>query len=133
MDQCNLRGTRFEKADFSHAFSRKLVRTRGTFRNCNLELADLAETRLADCDFSGSRLREADFTSADLTDASLRDCDLFQAVLTGAKLDGADLRGAEISGLKLQHLASFGRMKINQSQQDILLDGIGIDVHPEPG
>jgi fluoroquinolone resistance protein len=133
MDQCNLRGTRFVKADFSHAYSRKMVRTRGAFRNCNLELADLAETRLAECDFSGSRLREADFTAGDLSDALLRDCDLFQAVLTGAKLDGADLRGAEISGLKLPHLASFARIKITQGQQHILLDGIGVDVHPDPG
>jgi fluoroquinolone resistance protein len=133
MDPCNLRGTRFEKADFSHAYGRKIVRSRGAFRNCNLELADLTETRLADCDFSGSRLREADFTAADLTDSVLRDCDLFQTVLTGTKLDGADLRGAEISGLKLLHLASFARMKITQSQQHILLDGIGVDVHAEPG
>jgi uncharacterized protein YjbI with pentapeptide repeats len=75
MDQCNLRGTRFEKADFSHAYSRKMVRTRAAFRNCNLEPADLTERRLA----------------------------------------------------------SFARMKITQSQQHILLDGIGVDVHADAG
>ena len=30
-------------------------------------------------------------------------------------------------------LASFARIKITQSQQHILLDGIGVDVHAEPG
>jgi hypothetical protein len=30
------------------------------------------------------------------------------------------------------NLASFQRLKVNQSQQHVLLDGIGIDVYPEP-
>lgn len=132
MDQCNLRGARFHKADFSHAFGRKLVVTRATFRGCNLELADLAEARLAECEFTACRLREADLTGADLTDAVLRDSDLFQAVLTDTKLAGADLRGAEISGLNLMSLRDFVRMKIDQSQQHILLLGIGLDVYPDP-
>ena len=132
MDQCVLRGARFHKVDFSHAYSRKLVTTRATFRGCNMELVDLSEARLATCDFTGSRLREADFTAADLTDAVLRESDLFQAILMDSKLAGADLRGAEISGLNLMALASFAGMKINQSQQHNLLLGVGIDVCPEP-
>ena len=132
MDQCNLRGARFHKADFSHAYSRKLVVTRATFRGCNLEFADLAEARLAECDFTESRFREADLTAVDFTDAVLRDGDLFRAELAGAKLEGADLRGAELSGLNLLNLASFARMKITQSQQHGLLQGVGIDVYPEP-
>lgn len=132
MVQCNLRGARFHKADFSRAFGRKIVVTRATFRACNLELADLTEARLAECEFNESRFREADLTSADLSDAVLRDCDLFRAELAGAKLEGADLRGAEISGLNLMTLASFARMKITQSQQHVLLLGMGLDVYPEP-
>jgi fluoroquinolone resistance protein len=132
MDKCNLRGARFHKVDFSHAFSRKVIVTRAIFRACNMELADLAEARLAECDFTDSRLREADLGSADLTDAILRDCDLFRAVLSDTKLAGADLRGAEISGLNLMALGSFTRMKINQGQQHILLLGIGLDVYPQP-
>ena len=129
VDHCVLRGARFHKADFSHAYSRKVVVTRATFRACDMELADLAEARLAECDFTGTRLREADLGSADLTDAVLRDCDLFRAELTGTKLEGADLRGAEISGLNLLNLSSFARMKINQNQQHILLSGIDLDIH----
>jgi fluoroquinolone resistance protein len=133
MDACNLRGARLHRIDFSHAYSRKVVRTRATFRGCNLELVDLAEVRMAECDLTASRFREADLSAADLTGAVLRDCDLFKTVLTGAKLEGADLRGAEISGLSLMELASFHRMKVYQSQQHILLAGIGVDVYPEPG
>jgi fluoroquinolone resistance protein len=132
MDACNLRGARFHRVDFSHAYSREVVKTRATLRACNLELVDLAEARLAECDLTASRLREADLSAAYLTSAVLRDCDLFKTVLTGTKLAGADLRGAEISGLNLMELASFDRVKIYQSQQHILLTGIGVDVCPEP-
>ncbi len=131
MDQCVLRGARFAKADFSHAYSRKLVTTRATFRHCNFELADLSEARLPGCDFTACRFREADLGAADLTDAVLRDCDLFQAIVTGTKLEGADLRGAEISGLNLLEVASFARIKIDQGQQHALLSAMGVDVHPE--
>lgn len=133
MDECVLRGARFDKVDFSHAYSRKVIRTRATFRACNLELVDLSEARMATCDLTASRLRETDLTRADLTDAVLRDCDLFKAILAGTKLAGADLRGAEISGLNLMDLAGFQGMKITQGQQHVLLTRIGIDVHPEPG
>jgi fluoroquinolone resistance protein len=133
MDQCILRGARFNKVDFSHAYSRKLVTTRAIFRACNFELADLSEAQLPGCDLTSCRFREADLSGADLTDTVLRDGDLFQAILTRTKLEGADLRGAEISGVNLLDLASFARMKIDQNQQHLLLAAIGIDVHPEPG
>lgn len=133
MDHSILRGARFHRVDFSHAYSRKLVATRATFRACNFELAELAEARLSGCDLTGSRLREADLTATDLTDATLRDCDLFQAALAKARLAGADLRGAEISGLNLMELASFAGLKITQGQQHGLLTALGVDVHPEPG
>jgi len=118
MDQCTLRGARFHKTDFSHAYSRKTVSTRATFRTCNLELADLAEARLPGCDLTG----------ADLTGATLRDCDLFQADLASAKLAGADLRGAEISGLNLLQLASFAGLRIDASQQHLLLMALGVEI-----
>jgi fluoroquinolone resistance protein len=132
MDQCTLRGARFHKPDFSHAYSRKTVSTRATFRACNLELADLAEARLPGCDLTGSRLREADLSGADLTGATLRDCDLFQADLTRARLAEADLRGAEISGLNLLQLASFAGLRIDAAQQHQLLAALGVEIETEP-
>ncbi len=130
MERCNLLGASFTHVDFSHAYSRKVVTTRAAFRSCNLELANLAELRLASCDLSGSRLREANLERTDLTDADLRDCDLFQAILDGARLDRADLSDAEISGLNLLSLASFSRLKIKADQQYALLSALGIDVDP---
>lgn len=89
-----------------------------------------ADLRLPSCDFSGSRLREANLEAADLSNADLRECDLFKATLDGARLDRADLRGAEISGLDLLRLASFSQLKINANQQYPLLSALGIDVDP---
>ena len=116
--------------DFSHAYSRKVVKTRAVFRGCNMELACLAELRLPTCDLSGSRLREANFERTDLSDADLRDCDLFQTGLDGAKLDRADLTGAELSGVNLLRLAGFAGMRITAKQQFALLSAMGIDVDP---
>jgi fluoroquinolone resistance protein len=130
MERCNMLGASFTKVDFSHAYSRKVVSTRATFRGCNLELAHLGELRMSGCDLSGSRLREANLEGCDLSDADLRDCDLFQAGLDGARLDRADLTGAEVSGLNLLRLASFSRMKINAGQQFALLSALGVDVEP---
>jgi fluoroquinolone resistance protein len=130
MERCNLLGASFTKIDFSHAYSRKVVTTRATFRSCNLELAHLAELRMVSCDLSGSRLREANLEGTDLTDGDLRDCDLFQAGLDGARLDRTDLTGAEVSGVNLLRLASFARVKINASQQFALLSALGVDVEP---
>ena len=124
MDHCTLRGARFHKADFSHAYSRKVIATRATFRACNFELADLTGLRLPGCDLTASRFREADLTGADLTGTTLRDADLFQATLTNAHLAAADLRGADISGLALAALASHAGLKITQGQQHILLEGL---------
>ena len=130
LERCNLLGADFIKVDFSHAYSRKVVSTKATFRSCNLELAGLAGLRLPTCDLSGSRLREANLDQADLSDADLRDCDLFQTTLNGARLDRADLTGAEISGLNLLALAGFARMKISAVQQYALLSALGVEVEP---
>lgn len=128
MEDCNLRGVRLERVNFSRAYSRKIISTRATFRGCNLELADLADVRLPDGDFSRCRFREADLSGADLTNADLGDADLYQANLMGAKLAGANLRGADISGLDLRELGSFTGLKINPDQALTLLAGAGINV-----
>ena len=43
------------------------------------------------------------------------------------------MRGAEISGLDLAQAANFAGLKITQGQQHILLEALGIEVHPELG
>jgi fluoroquinolone resistance protein len=130
MVDCNLRGARFHRADFSRAFGRSVVRTEAVLRDCNLELAELAEVRLPGCDLSDSNLREADLTAADLEGANLRNCDFFGAILADAKLASADLRGAEVSGLNLLALASREGLKVTADQQYRLLSALGVDVHP---
>lgn len=133
MDQCTLRGARLHKLDFSHAYSRKHIATRATLRHCTFELAELSGLALPGADLTGSRFREADLSNTDLTGAILRDADLFQAILANARLANADLRGADISGLALPALATHAGLKITQSQQHVLLESLGIDVHPDPG
>ena len=111
LEDCNLRGARFHRADFSRSFGRNIVRTAASFRDCNLELAEMADVRLPGCDLSRCNLREAD--------------------LGGADLEGADLRGAEISGLNLLALASREGLKVNADQQYRLLTALGVDVHAQ--
>jgi fluoroquinolone resistance protein len=131
MRDCNLRGARFHRADFSRGFGRNIVRTNASFRDCNLELAEMADIRLPGCDLSHCNLREADLSGADLEGADLRESDLFGTLLAAAKLAGADLRGAEVSGLDLLALASRAGLKVTADQQYRLLTALGVDVHVE--
>jgi fluoroquinolone resistance protein len=131
MLDCNLRGARFPKTDFSKSFGRSVVRASAVFRDCTLELADLSGAKLAGCALVRCDLREADFGGADLEGADLTGSNLFQAALTGARLAGADLRGAEVSGLDLAVLASREGMKITADQQFRLLTALGVDVSPD--
>jgi fluoroquinolone resistance protein len=128
MQACNLRGARFEKADFAKSFGRKVVRTLASFRDCNLELADLSGAHLTGCSLTGCDLRDADLADADLEGADLSGANLFRALVAGAKLAGADLRGAEISGLDLAVLATREGLIVTADQQHALLTALGIDV-----
>lgn len=131
MEACNLRGAAFVKADFGRAFGRNVVKWSGALKGCNLELADLTQARLPDCDLNRSSFREALLIDADLEGADLRECDFFQALTVGAKLARADLRGAEVSGLNLAELATLDGMKVSVDQQYRLLTAMGLDVYAE--
>jgi len=128
MVDCNMRGSKFYKTDFSKAFGRKPVRTSATFKRCNFHLAELCELDLSGCDFEESLFREADLSASNLEGANLTGADLFGAVHVGAKLANADLRRAEISGLDLDVLGSRIGMRITADQQHALLATLGIDV-----
>ena len=129
LEDCNLRGARLRRVDFTRGLGRRRSEAAATFRRCNFHLADLAEVRLPGCDLAGSRFRDADLSGVDLEGADLRDSDLFGAILTEAKLAGADLRGAEISGLDLLALSSRTGLKVTLDQQYALLTALGVDVH----
>ena len=131
METCNLRGAVFTKVDFARAFGRKLIKYAGAIKGCNLELADLTEVRMPDCDLNSSSFREAVLIDADLQGADLRGCDFIQALTAGAKLARADLRGAELGGLNLMELASVSGMMVSMDQQYQLLTAMGVDVYPE--
>jgi uncharacterized protein YjbI with pentapeptide repeats len=102
-----------------------------TFRNANLEKADLEEAKLANADLrdanltgakllgadlrkaklAGARLAAADLgnanlSGADLSNASFAKATLTTANLSGAKLTGANFDGAKVSGAKLPKLAA---------------------------
>ena len=96
----------------------------------NLELADLAELRMPDCDLNNSRFREAVLFDADFEGADLRGCDFVQALTAGAKFARADMRGADLSGMSLVELGSFARMMVSADQQYPLLAALGVDVFP---
>lgn len=131
MEDCNLLGSAFVRADFSRAFGRSVVQYSGALKGCNLELADLTQLRLPKGDLNRSSFREAVLVDADLEGADLRQCDFFQALTVGAKLAGADLRGAEVSGLNLAELASLQGMKVAADQQYRLLTAMGLDVYAD--
>ena len=130
IETCNLRGAVFKKVDFARAFGSKVVKWAGAIKGCNLELADLAELRMPDCDLNNSRFREAVLFDADFEGADLRGCDFVQALTAGAKFARADMRGADLSGMSLVELGSFARMMVSADQQYLLLAALGVDVFP---
>ena len=131
MDRCNLLGARFNGADFSHSFGKKVVQTKAAIRRCNLDVTNLTAIRLPQCDLSGSSFREADLTDADLSGANLQECDLQECELLRANLATADLRRAKIAGLNVLSLRSVQGLKVSADQQWLLLAAIGIEVHPD--
>jgi fluoroquinolone resistance protein len=130
MEKCTLRGARFVSADFAKSFGRSVVAPKASMRECNFELAALGGVRLPQCNLSGSSFHEADLVRADLSGADLRYADLEGTELSEAKLAKADLRGAKIAGLNLLALATRDGMKIDASQQWLLLTALGIEVDP---
>jgi uncharacterized protein YjbI with pentapeptide repeats len=77
---------------------------------------------------AGTPIADAVFDDVDWSDL-----DAEAASFTDCRFNAAHFEKVDFSGLTLTHLASFARMKITQSQQHILLGGIGVDVHPDPG
>ncbi|WP_395647512.1 pentapeptide repeat-containing protein [Terricaulis sp.] len=112
------------------------VGTGASCPRCDLFQIDLSYQDIANRDFSGSRVRQADLslatadradfraanlsltnffgarlTGANLTDANLSGATLVGAYLGGARVSGAILRGANLSGAELD-----GAVGLTQSQ-----------------
>lgn len=68
---------------------------------CNLFQADFADRELQGRDFTGARLRQADFSAAVMTRARLAHADLRDLNGYGVLLGGADLRGADLTHASL--------------------------------
>lgn len=88
-----LANTIFSHANLARAWMRGAILDRGSFRDCDLRLANLAGASLV-----GADLRSAHLQGANLRGADLRDADLRGADLTGADLTDADVSGARIDG-----------------------------------
>jgi fluoroquinolone resistance protein len=128
---CTLRGARFVKVDFSRLVGRKIVKWAGTFRDCNLELADLGAIRMPGCAIVDSRLREAILVGADFEGADLAGCDLSGAVTAGATFTRADLRRADLTGLDPMAWAGRRGAKISADHAWRLLAAMGLEIHPD--
>lgn len=102
--QADLSGADFRGADMTDADFYPLEARPGTGT-----LATAYRNVLKYCDFSGTRLRDADlrrailwfarFTGADLTGAKFDDADLSRADFAGADLTGADFTRADLDGV----------------------------------
>jgi uncharacterized protein YjbI with pentapeptide repeats len=70
------------------------------FRDCRIDLASFAGTRLLRVVFEGCLLRETDFQAASLQSVRFQDCDLSDVDLAGARLSRCELRGCVLEGLR---------------------------------
>jgi fluoroquinolone resistance protein len=127
---CSFRSARLKGSVFHKKVSRSVVLTKARFENCNLSFADMCGLSLHSCEFPGCKFSETLLFDADLSDALLENAVIDRAEWDRAKLAGADLRGASISGLNLALLADYRGMMVSESQQDGLLEALGIKVWP---
>ena len=105
MEEADLRGSSFKKANFGHA---KLKGVNGSalmfgagdatrrFSPCNFEGAKLRYTDLSGAQLKNAVFKDADLCYADLSGADLRDADFTDAKMTGTILEGAETEGAKI-------------------------------------
>lgn len=68
--------------------------------HCGARFVDCDFTELQRGSFSEVNFTEADFTNADLRNTGLRDCRLANIDWSGARLREADLRGSTLEGIE---------------------------------
>ncbi|SDR47845.1 pentapeptide repeat-containing protein [Pseudovibrio sp. Tun.PSC04-5.I4] len=128
---CKMSGTGFEKCDFGKVLSKRALKPRASFLDCQLTYAnlsdlDLEECTLTDCNLSGANLENTILRSANLKNSSLSDTETDRL-----DLSYADLRGGQVGALQLRSLKDYRGLIISASQQHLLLNGLGIKVDPD--
>lgn len=131
-EECKAHGCNFKNARFSRTVGRVgHSLTAVHMLRSNFDFAQMAELTFDDCSLLGSSFREADFYGCSFIGADLSDSDLTGAQLDRCNFENADLRGASMDRFDFAEMVSIDGLKINHSQQSVLLAGLGIRVFPD--
>jgi fluoroquinolone resistance protein len=123
-------GCSFKQANFTNVVSRKNLFCSAFLTDSNFRYADFERCQLVSCDLNGSS-----FINANFFQANLEKCQLINADLTGIQFErlalaGADLRNAQLENLDIRKIDLQGA-KINDWQQSVLLESLGIICFPD--
>lgn len=129
-ENCQLQGADLSKADFRMPIGNTMLAAL-TLRDCNFSYGNLANTYLAGCTFTDSRLLEVCFDYCDLSDADLRGSELHNIHAVGLTIRGADLRGCHFNNINPQQIDLSG-VRIYFSQLAALLEPLGVIVEDDP-
>ena len=127
---CQAQGSSFKMADFSSLIRRNKPFYSAFLNNSNFRYADYSGCHLVKCDLAGSIFTSANFMDANLQESTLCAADLSAIQFDTLSLSGADLRNAQLTGLDIRKLDLQG-VKINDWQQSILLESLGVVVFPD--
>lgn len=128
---CKMSGTGFEKSDFGKVLSKRALKPRACFLDCQLTYANLSDLDLEDCILTDCDLSGANLENTILQCANLRNSSLSGTATDRLDLSYADLRGGQVGALNLRSLKDYRGLIISASQQHLLLNGLGIKVEPD--
>ncbi|EPJ53986.1 MAG: hypothetical protein OFPI_08540 [Osedax symbiont Rs2] len=127
---CQAQGSSFKMADFGSLIRRNKPFYSAFINNSNFRYADFSGCQLVKCDLAGSVFTSGNFLDADLQGCTLCAADLSAIQFETLSLAGADLRNAQLTGLDIRKLDLQG-VKINDWQQSVLLESLGVVVFPD--
>jgi uncharacterized protein YjbI with pentapeptide repeats len=116
-------------ADLSEADLRRVDLTGAHLRGANLNFANLRSAKLNSADLEGAFLFQADLGETFVEDANLRDATLFyvhleRALINWAQLQGADMRKAQLQGAVLDRVHLQGADLTGAQLQGAVLTGV---------
>lgn len=123
-------GCSFKQANFTNVVSRRKLFCSAFLTDSNFRYADFERCQLVSCDLNGSS-----FINANFFQTNLEKCQLINADLTGIQFErlslaGADLRNAQLDNLDIRKI-DLQDAKINDWQQSVLLESLGIICFPD--